>query len=494
MSVTRRQTLSLLGAMPGVAMALGQPIHKVRRTDVVVIGSGAAGLAAAIEARKQHKKVILIEKMGTTGGNSSLSAGAISVPNTPLQTIHGITDSVEQMVQDIMLAGYVSHRDRVRTLCQNAYDTWRWTEQELGVKWHPRIIEKEYGHSCARTLHLANRSGSGLIYPMTARAQALGVEIRLHAAFTHFLQNQKNRIIGVRYRNAQGDIQQIMTKCGVVLASGGFGADPSFSQMQNWRLSEQVGTTNQPGATSETIREAYRVGAWVLHAQYIHCIPETSPDENGWGQVWEFTRYCTCTQGIWVVQETGKRFVNELESNVNRTNAILDLVMNQQNALAIADAKAVEQPSSLIVHREDIAELVTRGFIYEYETLRDLAVDFSIPLTALQEEIEQYNQDVQSGVRLDSMSRPVQPEARPMSKGPWYVSRVLPKVMQCTGGVVINTDAQVLSVTNDQPIPNLYAAGEITGGIHGISQLGAMGLIDALVFGRIAGQKVCQNG
>ena len=92
------------------------------------------------------------------------------------------------------------------------------------------------------------------------------------------------------------------------------------------------------------------------------------------------------------------------------------------------------------------------------------------------------------------MGRPPSALAEPMTTGPWYASSMLTKVLMCSGGIATDTCARALSVVDDQPIPGLYAAGEVTGGLHGIAYVGSSGLLDALVFGRIAGQCVAADG
>lgn len=490
----RRQFLRA-GSLLGVAGAFDAAAKETPRTidvDVLVIGAGAAGLSAAVEARLAGAHVAVVEKMGTVGGNSLLSLGSVSVPGTPHQQINGIEDRPEDFQEDILRAGYVASPSRVKRLVNEALPTWIWTQRELGVRWDPRLLIQDKDHRKPRTVYVKGRSGNGLILPMFERARMLDVDFYLQHRFERFDLDDQGRVVGAFIRDPAGTAVAVRASRGVILAAGGFGADPEFRKMQNWRLSEKVGTTNHPGATSESLREAYRIGAWCLHVEYISCIAETSPDEQGWGTAWRFTRYCAATQGLWVTPERGRRFVNETASSDALTNAVLDRILEKESVIAIADAKAVAQPSAPLLTQEDVEEFVQCGLIQKYSSLEKLAEDFSIPLAALREEIDAYNSALREGRSRDAWMRPILLSARPINQGPWYVSRVLPKVQQCTGGVLIDEDARVLSVTNDKPIEGLFAAGEITGGIHGITQLGAMGLIDAMVFGRIAGRNAAK--
>ena len=229
-------------------------------------------------------------------------------------------------------------------------------------------------------------------------------------------------------------------------------------QMQSWRLGPGISTTTQPGSTSEVIRALSDIGAWVIHMQYIHCVPEACADEKGWGSAWKFNQYCAASQGLWVVQETGRRFVNETADNTTRTNAVLGVISAGEHCLAVADARAAAHPRSALFKKSDVEALVQRGFVLKYATLSELASDLGIPLIPLQDEISRINETLAAKVQL------------------------------CGGGVAIDSQSRVLSVTDDAPVPGLFAAGEITGGLNGEARLSSCGLIDALTVGRIAGR------
>lgn len=467
--------------------------------DVVVIGSGAAGLAAALEARRAGARVVLLEKMGSIGGNSVLSEGLVGIPGSPMQKALGIHDSPELYAQDLLASGYVSHPARVRVLAQKALETFEWTRRELGVRWWDDRLEYEIGQSVRRAAVIREANGGGLIYPLYERAAALGVVIRLRTKALHFLEAARadgsRRVAAVLAEDlADGRVIILRARRGVVLASGGFSSDIDFRQMQNWRLSARVGSATQPGSTGEMLREAARIGAWLLHLEYIHCIPDASPDEKGWGTTWKFSRYCAATQGVWVVRQTGRRFVNETGDNVDKTNAIFDLLNAGKTPVAIADANAVRHPQSVLFGPQDVETLVARGFVSRYPTLEALAAGMRIPIDALRATVERYNASLRQKASEDEMGRPPSALAEPMTTGPWYASSMLTKVLMCSGGIATDTCARALSVVDDQPIPGLYAAGEVTGGLHGIAYVGSSGLLDALVFGRIAGQCVAADG
>lgn len=492
---------AIISALPIVCGSAEDSCGFDEEWDVVVVGTGVAGLAAALEARKAGASVLLLEKMGSIGGNSVLSDGQVAVPGTPMQQNCGIEDSEELFYKDLRRLGEINHPWRVRTLAREALRTFEWTKSEFGVQWIQDKVEYDFGQSVSRCALLLGGSSLGLVYPMLERVKSLGVKILLHhkaeRLILHPTDDLKPSIAGITasHQNSDGktSLLRIRAKKGVVVCSGGFGADIKLRQMQNWRLSDVVGTTTHPGSTSEMLRECARIGAWTVHMEYIHCTPESCPEEKGWGSAWRFSRYCAAYQGVWVVQETGRRFVNELGTNAVRTNAVLDEVNKGLHCIAIADASAVEHPSSVIFNQKDVERLAARGLVHKFDSLEHLAAYFNVPLEPLKNSIEKYNQDVSQKKKSDSFGRHISNENKPMARAPWYACRILPKVLVCGGGLVIDEDARVLSVVDDKPIEGLFAAGEATGGLHGIARLTSCGIIDALVFGRIAGKKAAER-
>lgn len=129
-----------------------------------------------------------------------------------------------------------------------------------------------------------------------------------------------------------------------------------------------------------------------------------------------------------------------------------------------------------------------RGFVLKYATLSELASDLGVPLIPLQDEISRINETLAANDPDDYLGRVLSPTNELIGEGPWYACRFAAKVQLCGGGVAIDSQARVLSVTDDAPVPGLFAAGEITGGLNGEARLFSCGLIDALIVGRIAGR------
>ena len=485
----------LISALPfGVSASTVLPKKWDETVDVVVVGSGFAGLAAAYEAKKAGASVALLEKMPTAGGNSVINGGIFAVPGSPEQAHLGIKDSPELMAADMLKAGdYLNHPDKVKTLCAQALPTYWWTVKELGVKYQTENIKQEGGHSVPRSLFTINGSGSEIVNKELAALEKLGVKPRLRTWMQEIIVNKAGRVVGVkvreRYRfpNADsGKVKFIAAKRGVVLAFGGFAADPKFRSIYDPKLNATLQSTNQPGATGDSWRMAMAIGAHVIQADQIQILPQTSPDEKGFGIGFAWSGHVSM-YGVWVDSASGKRFVNELANRKVRANAIFAQLGKGHECLAIGDAGTASSFAEIrpgMLKRE-----LERGCVFEYKTLEDLAQAHKVPLDALKQTIAAYNDAVKTG--KDPIGRPVNPKAKALGTGPWYVARMSPKVHHCMGGLYTNEKAQVYHVKGHL-IAGLYAAGEATGGVHGAVRLGSCGTADSLIYGRIAGQEAAK--
>ena len=262
--------------------------------DVIVVGSGFAGLTAAYVAKKAGANVIVLEKMRTYGGNSIINGGIMGVPGTEIQKEKGIKDSPELMMEDMLKAGLqMNHPDKVRALCEEAYPAYRMLVDELGVEFSKTILKHEGGHSVPRSLFTINGSGSEIVRKLAAGLEKLGVKPRLRTIMDRIVLDDSGRVIGLEVREGwridrpeSGKRKTIRATKGVILAYGGFGADVAYRSMFDPKLGEKFQTTNQPGATAEGWREAAAIGVQMIQNDWIQCLPYTSPDEPGFGIGW----------------------------------------------------------------------------------------------------------------------------------------------------------------------------------------------------------------
>lgn len=445
-------------------------------TDVIVIGSGFAGLAAAIEANNAGASVLVLEKRSACGGNSIMSDGGMAVASSALQARHGIEDSPELMYRDMLNSGLNLNESRLaQIVAQNSNATLEWLVDCIGVQFQDKLVPVG-GHSVPRVYIPFNTSGTAIVKPLLRKVKELGIEIRLRACLTHLIQSPGDRVEGVEICDrTRHKVERIYAKKGVILATGGFGADVPFRTLQDARLTEDVGNTNRSETTAEATIEAIRLGANAVHLEWIQLSPWSSPDEKTDKIASEFF-YTVFPYGMVVNPITGRRIFNELANRKTRADAILNV---GQPCVGIADLEGTR------ISGHDVEKYLNRGVVRQFDDLEKLAIAYNIPYQNLQETISRYNQFVENR-RDEEFQKPIFPDAKPLNP-PYYAIRLWPKVHYTMGGLQINSDARVLD-KNHHPIPNLYAAGEVTGGIHGASRLGGCSVTECLVFGRIAGK------
>lgn len=464
--------------------------------DVIVIGSGFAGLAAAIEAKKAGGNVIVLEKMPTLGGNSIINGGILTATGCPQQKLHKINDSVDTLEKDILVAGnYLNDRKKVRYMAEQALPTYEWTVKELGVDWLSDAIGQEGGHSVPRYVTTRNGSGSGIVNKEIDKCKELGIPLRTRTFVEQIIRGPE-RVEGVivregyRFPKAQsGKTKAIKATKGVILCYGGFGADVNYRQIQDPKLTGALDTTNQPGATSELWRETAAIGCMQVQNDWIQCGPWGNPKEKGLGQAVFFNQTAAAEYGLWV-NSLGKRFVNELANRKVRADAIMVEQGNGLKCFAITDANGIKP---LQTQRPGLLEkLLGKEIIYKFDNLDDLAKANGMDPAVLKETIAQFNEYVKA--KKDPVwNRYINNEQVPVVTGPFYIGELQPKVHHSMGGLVTDGNGMVTDVRTDKPIPGLYAAGEATGRVHGAVRLGSVATLDCLVFGRLCGKKVMES-
>lgn len=475
------------------------PVQWDNEFDVIVVGSGFAGLASAAEAKNNGAgSVIVLEKMPSAGGNSIINGGIFAVPGNPAQVKLGYKDSPELLAKDMIEAGLgYNYPEKVKAMCEEALPTYEWTIKELGVQYNDKVGQ-EGGHSVPRHVYTITGFGSEIVNKQLAYAKKIGVPVKTRIYVERIIRDEDGRVKGLQVREgyrfpnaSSGKTKFYKANKAVILCHGGFGADVEYRMKHDPKLTAKFDTTNQPGATSELWREASRIGGNIIQADWIQCGPWNSPEEKGMGVALYFAQGAAATQGIWIDCATGKRFVNELANRKIRADAVITRNNQGHTCIALADQNAVDL--TIQKSRPGILDKqLERKVVHKFDTLEALAKEYNIPMDQLQATIDDYNKH-QAANTPDEMNRKIYKGAQPIGKGPWYCSILSPKVHHCMGGLETNSLGQVLDVSTSKPIPGLYAAGESTGGVHGAVRLGSCAVLDCLANGRIAGRSAAKE-
>jgi len=452
--------------------------------DVVVVGTGFAGLAAAIEAKNAGAVVKVIDKMETPGGNSIINGGDFAAPGNWYQKEQGIEDSPELMLKDMLKAGLnLNHVDRAKLLTEKALEAAEWARDYIGAEFYR--LTYHGGHSVPRTVQLV-KGGSELINKMLKKLQELGVNVETQRKLERLIVNEAGRVVGIEVKDGyqfgdetSGKSVYIKAKKAVVLATGGFSRDIKMRMIHDPRLTDAFESTNHPGATGEALRAALKIGAMDVHMDWIQLGPWASPDEPGFGLV---PLFCERVVG-WapmINPKTGKRFINETGNRKVRADAIIEIGVP---VVIVADTYATEKN----VPADVIEGGLKNGAIKKFDTLEEFAKAYDIPWDAFKAEVERWNKFVENQ-KDEDFGCMIFKDAKPLGfQPPFYAARLWPKVHHCMGGLVTDVNGRVIG-QDFEPIPGLYAAGEVTGGIHGAVRLGGVAMADCVVYGRIAGK------
>ncbi|MGE4271503.1 MAG: flavocytochrome c [Desulfitobacterium sp.] len=477
------------GAAAGTADPKAAGPEWKEETDIIVIGSGFAGMAAALEALEAGSKVIMIEKMPVIGGNSTINGGDVAACGSKMQVEGGFKDSPELMAKDMMKAGLnYNHLDRVQLLAEKSNEALEWSMNYLGVKYTK--VNFHGGHSVSRTHMTENATGADIIKAAAAKLKEKGVTPATNTKLVRLIENDEKRIIGVEVlegykfgKEDSGTPKLIKAKKAVIMASGGFAQDIKMRQIHEPRLTDKFTSTNHLGATGEALREVLKHGAMDVHMDWIQLGPWTSPDEPGFGYTAQFCeRLVGMSPMINVL--TGKRFIMETGNRKVRADAIIEL---GEPCIIFGDEYAVKRQ----VVPKILEGGMGNGAFKKFDTLEEIAAAYKIPVEPFLAEVKHWNSMVLNGKDEDFGTMLLE-GAKPTEQGPFYVARLWPKVHHCMGGLYTNLKGQVIN-QDFETIKGLYAAGEITGGTHGAVRLGGVACTDCLVYGRIAGQEAAKE-
>ena len=494
-------------------------------SDVVIIGGGGAGLSAAVAAAEAGKRVIVLEKNHFLGGNTSVCGGCYNVANVgqddiemtkgqhdivknllaekPKNKLHGeliaktkkqydaylksgskkLFDSPELHALQTWKSGdYQANLELVYTLTQNVGGMVKSLEG-MGFVWRDKATQF-VGALWPRSNRALNyKSGVGYIdtFVKYIKEKNLPVTFYLNTAANDLIVKD-GAVVGVKAKNKNGRSYVVNASGGVVLATGGFGANVEmrnqYDELWNKKLGPTTPTTNLRSATGDGIKLAQQANAGLTQMGWIQLFPAGDPSTGA-------TSFKLGENSCIYVNRDGKRYVNESErrdvlakANLAQKDGLFFVISSAKRALVDADGR-----NAYGVKVEDILK---SGKSFKADTIEELAKKAGINAANLVKTVEKWNEFCKKGTG-DEMGRPTcLDEHRLDEGGPYYATLMTPSVHHTMGGVTITQKAEVLD-KNGKVIKGLFAAGEVTGGIHGTNRVGCNAVPDALVFGRIAG-------
>ena len=498
--------------MTKVAAAAAGDVTK--EADVVIVGAGGAGMTAAMTASDAGKSVIILESQAMVGGNSVRSTGGMNAAKTVYQDENefgegagvekmlksaadnyadnefitslaatvaqqwadyqanpvGYFDSVELMELDTMVGGKgINNPELVKTLVEGTAPAIDWLD-ENGMSLHNVAA---FGGASVKRIHRpVNEEGKvvsvgAYLVPLMEKAcQDRGVEFILNTTADTILTDESGKAVGVSGTDKDGNTVTVNAKA-VVLATGGFGANLDMVASYKPDLKGFM-TTNAPGIQGQGIAMATAIGAATVDMDQIQIHPTV--EANTAALITEGLR----GDGAILVNANGERFTDEVSTRdkvsaaeIAQPGSFSWLIVDQ----AMADASNV------------IQGYITKGYTKQGATYEELAKEIEVDPATFAATMEKWNGCVEAKTDADFGRTSF---ANPLNTAPYYAIKVSAGVHHTMGGVVINPSTEVLK-EDGSVIPGLFAAGEVTGGVHGANRLGGTAVADFVVFGRIAG-------
>ena len=453
-------------------------LPKTSNYDVVVIGAGGAGFSAAITARNAGANVVLLEKMPAVGGNSLISGAEMNVARNWVQPKLGINDdSPELHAQDTFKGGDGKGDMKViNVMTHEALDAAKWCRDYLGVRFEDDNLFFFGGHSRKRALIPVGHTGTEFIAKFQAKADELGIPVITNMKAEELIKNKDGRVVGVK-ATMDGSEYTFNAKGGVVLATGGFGANPEMVKKYNPKIDERFKTTDAPGSTGEALYMAERAGAELVNMGYIQTYPICDPI-SGAIELIADARF----DGAIMLNQEGKRFVEELQ----RRDVLSEAILNQtgQYCWVLWNDNIGKISNTVKAHANEYEAFTKQGIMTTCDDLKCIADFTKIPFDQLRKTVKRVSDMAGKGNDKDFNHRA---GLMDMQQGKYYVIKAVPSTHHTMGGVRINEKAEALTAEG-KVIPGLWAAGEVTGVTHGTNRLGGNAYTDIIVFGRIAGE------
>ncbi|MDX9745818.1 MAG: flavocytochrome c [Syntrophales bacterium] len=456
--------------------------------DVVVVGSGFAGLAAAAEAADRGMKVVILEKMPAYGGNAIISHGEYAAWDDMyhLRQKLGLgEDSAARHAKDIIRGGnYYGHPDLAGLVAGQAPAALKWLLEEGYAKIRETVTMAP-GHVAPRIHAAIGGSGRVFVTALKKMTEQNGAVLRMNEKVTRIWRSSfSSPVTGVEVERGNKPIN-IAIRRALILASGGFSRDLAMRQAYNPAIGKEYNSTNHAGATGEIIHCARVIGADVTQMSFIQVYPFADP-MTGRFDVPSVFALRGPAAGMIYVDPAGRRFVNELAGADTCSRAQIRTAGDNKMTYALFNQAMISRMGT----NDEVEKGLEAGRFVRGESLAELAKYLQMSPVILEETVSNHNGYLRSGRDPEWEKSPLE-QMIPLAREPYYMLPQWPAVHHTLGGLRINIRAQVIDVWG-KPIPRLYAAGEVTGGIHGEKRLAGNSIPECLVFGRIAGTSAAE--
>ncbi|MER2060151.1 MAG: flavocytochrome c [Niallia sp.] len=436
--------------------------------DIIIVGAGGAGMTAALEAQAKGLNPVIFEKMPVAGGNTTKASSGMNASETKFQKEQGIEDNNDLFYEETLKGGHgTNDKEMLRFFVDNSASAIEWLDT-IGIRLNNLTITGGMNEKRTHRPEDGSAVGQYIVDGLLKNVQEKDIPLFVNAEVKGITEKD-GTVNGVDVLFNQTDEKSITAKA-VIVTTGGFGSNMDMIKEVRSDLGDYV-TTNQAGSTGDGIKMIEKLGGATVDLEQIQVHPTVQQEESY--LIGEAVR----GEGAIMVSAEGKRFTNELDTRDKVTAAINELP--EKSAYLVFDsgvksrAKAIEQYEKL-------------GFVLEGETIEALAEKMNVSSEELKVTLDTWNKAVTN--KDDQAFGRTTGIENDLASAPFYAIKIAPGIHYTMGGVKINTNTEVLN-EDGQPISGLFAAGEVTGALHGENRIGGNSVSEIIIFGRQAGIK-----